>query len=119
MTEDNSLKVSLVDEVRSGDTRRSLVALRDYLANELEGNRCPKCRASQLRTGDTASLALRLQKVIEDIASLPPEKVDLPEGVPSLDGIRSRRSSARPSDPPNPAPAVKHGTKSAPRRQGD
>lgn len=79
---------SLTEAVASGDTRRSLVALRDYLAHELEGNRCKSCQISKLRTGDTAALALRLQKVIEDIAGLPAE---VGEEMTELDKIRARR----------------------------
>ncbi|MEU3052268.1 hypothetical protein [Streptomyces griseus] len=51
--------------------RDKLVSLRDYVAHELESNRCKTCFNSQLRTGDTASLVLRLQKIIEEIAALP------------------------------------------------
>lgn len=94
---------SLVEAVASGDSRESLVALRDYVAHELEGNRCSKCRASQLRTGDTAALVLRLQKIIEDIQALPADKKDAPvegENVRSLDAIRSRRGNHSPDREP-------------------
>lgn len=62
---------SMVESVQSNDVRESLLALRDYVAHELDGNRCKQCAMSQLRTGDTAALVLRLQKIIEDIQALP------------------------------------------------
>ena len=79
----------LTEAVESGDQRRSLVAIRNYLANELEGNRCPKCKASQLRTGDTAALVLRLTKVIEELAALGPEAKG--DNVSEIEKIRRRR----------------------------
>lgn len=82
---------TLTDAVKSGDHRRSLIAIRDFLADELEGNRCNKCKASQLRTGDTAALVLRLTKVIEEIAELPAEAQ--PDNVSELDAIRQRRKA--------------------------
>lgn len=72
--------------ISSDDPRKQLVALRDLLAHELSGNRCKTCRMSQMRTGDLAALALRLQKVMEDLRSLPAQ-----EEVSELDRIRSRR----------------------------
>ncbi len=109
---------NLIDAVKTGDTRKSLTAIRDYLAHELEGNRCRACQMSQLRTGDTAALVLRLTKVIEEIAALPPEVPAIKDPkVVTLDDIRNRRASNRASETTNPASA-NHGTKSAPRRQG-
>lgn len=103
----------LVKEVESGDTLRSLVALRDYVAHELQGNRCPTCEMSKLRTGDTAALVLRLQHIINEIAILNPKKPENMEGVLSLDDIRKRRDKIV-SDP---LPSVELGTRSSPRRQ--
>lgn len=51
--------------------REKLEAIRDYVAHELEANRCKTCFNSQLRTGDTAALVLRLRAVLEDIEGLP------------------------------------------------
>ncbi len=51
--------------------RKKLEALRDYVAHELEANRCKTCFNSQLRTGDTAALVLRLRSLLEDIEGLP------------------------------------------------
>ena len=104
------------EEIKSGDQRRALVALRDLLANELEVHRCDRCTALQLRTGDTAALALRLQKVLEDIQALPPENA---EGkVTRLESIRGRRSG--PDGPPEAEDSrvAQLGYKTSPRRQG-
>lgn len=51
--------------------RDKLIGLRDYVAHELEANRCKTCFNSQLRTGDTASLVLRLKSILDDIQALP------------------------------------------------
>jgi hypothetical protein len=105
---------------KSGSTRRALVALRDILAHEIEGNRCKTCRMTQMRTGELSALALRFQKVIEDLEALPddeqPDK-PVPEGVTSLASIRNRRPSNGVATSPDPA-RPNLGTKSAPRRQG-
>lgn len=85
-------KPSLAEEIASGDLRRQLVALRDYVAHELEANRCRTCQMSQLRTGDTAALVLRLQKINEEIAALPPESGE----VSPLDELRARRAARTP-----------------------
>lgn len=85
--------------VKKGDYRQSLIALRDYVAHELEGNRCKTCSMSQLRTGDTASLVLRLQKIIEDIRAIP----DPNEEVDEFDQLIAREpdwASAPPDFPP-------------------
>jgi hypothetical protein len=50
--------------------REKLESLRDYVAHELEANRCKTCFNSQLRTGDTAALVLRLRAILEDIEGL-------------------------------------------------
>lgn len=92
---------SIEEAVKKGDYRESLLALRDYVAHELEGNRCKQCRMSQLRTGDTASLVLRLQKIIEDIQAIP----DPNEEVDDLERIRQRKRAGAPAStdlPPSP-----------------
>jgi hypothetical protein len=63
----------LADSVK-GDRRTQLEGIRDYIVRELEGNLCNTCRNSKLRTGDQASLILRLQTVLEEIANLPKDK---------------------------------------------
>jgi hypothetical protein len=84
--------VDLTEAVK-GDRRSQLTALRDYLAHELEGNRCNNCRMSQLRTGDTAALVLRLQNILKEIDELPRE-----DGVVSdLDRIRARKAARTPN----------------------
>lgn len=102
-------KGGLEEEVASGDRRRSLIALRDYLAHELEGNRCPSCYMSKLRTGDTAALVLRLTKVMEEIEAIP----DTLGTVSDLDRIRQRRAKAS-----GESKTSDFGAKSVPRRQG-
>lgn len=77
----------LEDAVASGDPKRSLIAIRDYLAHELSGHRCKSCMMSQLRTGDTAALVLRLTTVIRDIQEFGDED---PDQDPIL-SIRGRR----------------------------
>lgn len=99
---------SLEAAVKSGDRRVALTAIRDYLAHELEGNRCRTCAMSQLRTGDTAALVLRLTKVLEEIEALPPEGQE----ETGLDKIRGKAKLAAVANLP-----VK-GTKSSPRQQG-
>lgn len=85
----NLLKMTeLEDAVKSGDKRRSLVALRDYLAHELSGHRCKTCMMSQLRTGDTAALVLRLTTIINEINEMPSEDDELDP----IQAIRARRN---------------------------
>jgi hypothetical protein len=111
---------SLSEAIASGNTRLSLTALRDYVAHELEGNRCDRCRMSQLKTGDTAALVLRLQKLIEDLKALGPEQnlaEEQKKGVTNLASIRNARPSDRPTEAPD-TPRADLGTKAAPRRQG-
>lgn len=108
-----STRTDLVEEVQSGDMRRALVAIRDYVVHELDGNRCSKCSMSQLKTGDTAALILRLQKILEEIAALPAEKKpgedDEPEELTGLARIRALRAVG--DDEPM-------GSKKSPRTQG-
>lgn len=105
-------ELDLETAVKSGDRRAALIALRDYLAHELQVHRCKTCQAFQLRTGDTAALVLRLQKVMEEIEQMPAGDAEVTE----LDRIRARRA-AGPS-------ATSHiqssglGTKNGPRLQG-
>lgn len=95
--------VDLTEAVKKG-RREQLEAIRDFLTHELEGNRCNSCRMSQLRTGDTAALVLRLMKVLEEIQDLPRE-----DGVVSdLDRIRAKRA-ARTPDAKDSAPSPKRG----------
>lgn len=83
---------SLEEAIETGDRRVSLLAIRKYLAHELEGNRCKACAMSQLRTGDTAALVLRLMKVLEEIDQLPREDGEVTE----LDALRARRADRTP-----------------------
>lgn len=78
-------KVSLEESVK-GDRRTQLEALRDYIAHELEANLCNTCLNSRLRTGDQASLILRLQTILEELDALPSGA----EEVSTLDRLRLR-----------------------------
>jgi hypothetical protein len=100
----------LNEAVKTGDLRIQLTAMRDYIAHQLEANLCKTCLNSRLRTGDQASLLLRLEKVIEQIAGLPEES----EVVNPIDEIRNRRLR-RQADQPD---GRELGTKSAERRTG-
>lgn len=82
-----------LQEAVKGDRRTQLEAIRDYIAHELEGNLCNTCANSRLRTGDQASLILRLQTVLSEIDALPSGKV-----VNRLDNIRGI-STARSANP--------------------
>lgn len=75
---------ALKEAVRSPDRRTQLEGIRDYITHELEGNLCNTCKNSKLRTGDQASLILRLQTVLDEIAALPKE-----EGQSRLAAVRS------------------------------
>lgn len=79
--------------------RDKLIGLRDYVAHELEANRCKTCFNSQLRTGDTASLVLRLKAILDDIEALP----DPNEEVDEFEQLISRQApwSSAPPDMPH------------------
>lgn len=93
---------SITEAVSKNDYRESLIALRDYVAHELEGNRCKTCAMSQLRTGDTAALVLRLQKIIEDIRAIP----DPNEEADDLELLRQRKRAGAPAPTDLPPPAL-------------
>jgi hypothetical protein len=77
----------LEDDLKSSDPRTQLLAVRDYLINELMANRCKTCLGSKLRTGDQAALVLRLTTTLKEISELPD-----PEGeLDPLEEIQSRR----------------------------
>ncbi len=105
----------LTTEIESGDKRRSLTAMRDYIAHELDGNRCHSCEMSRLKTGDQASLLLRLQQIIEELDKSKP--IVRAKGVSSLANITGGRAAIGLSSPPVDDDS-KLGTKNAPRRQG-
>lgn len=110
---------TVAEIVAEGDTLKSLVALRDFIAYELDGNRCSKCHMSQMRTGDIASLVLRLQKLIEEIAELQRAQGPSSSGASREDdlaALRKRRGSAGNSDSANSRDAGL-GSKAAPRQQ--
>lgn len=100
-------RTSLTDAVKLG-RRQTLVALRDHIARELEGNRCNKCQMSEMKSGDIAALALRLVQVMDAIEAIPEVKAG---EVSELDAIRERNRAA--ASPHSSLPP-----KSQPRRQG-
>lgn len=53
-----------------GTRREQLESIRDYIADQLEANLCDRCANSRLRTGDQASLILRLQTVLGELEAL-------------------------------------------------
>lgn len=93
--------------VKQGDTRESLIAMRDFVAHELEGNRCKTCHMTQMRTGELSALVLRLQKLIEDIAAIPDPNAD--GEVDELEQLRARKSARTPgATAAAPPPAATH-----------
>lgn len=98
MQQRNDLTEVVADEDAS--MRDKLEAIRDYIAHQLEGNLCNTCLNSRLRTGDQASLILRLQTVLEQIEKIPVYDAEVSE----LEKIRNRAGT--------PQPSTKH------RRQG-
>lgn len=80
--------------------RDKLIALRDYVAHELEANRCKTCFNSQLRTGDTASLVLRLKSLLDDIEALPDP--DVMGDLDALEQLRAGTSASSDFAPPPP-----------------
>lgn len=99
---------ALKEAVRSPDRRTQLEGIRDYITHELEGNLCNTCKNSKLRTGDQASLILRLQTVLEEIASLPKE-----EGQSRLAAVRNLAAV------PQAATGTDGGDPTTMRRTGD
>lgn len=76
---------SVEQAMKEGTYRDKLIALRDYVAHELEGNRCKTCFMSQLRTGDTASLVAKLKGLLDDIEAIPdPNEVSEEDPLESL-----------------------------------
>jgi hypothetical protein len=107
VTIDETSRVPLSEAVK-GDRRTQLEAIRDHIAHELEANLCKTCENSRLRTGDQASLILRLQTVLAEIEALPEEgKVNR---LASITGILDGGSDA---------PPVPLSGKSAVRRAGN
>ena len=112
---------AFLEEIRSNDARRQLVALRDLVAEELTGNRCKACQMLQIRSGEIASLAARLQKIIEDLQNIPiadgeqQPTAQTTERPNSLQLIRGRREATGTDGEPVDPEVL--GTKQAPRRQ--
>jgi len=84
--------------------RQKLEALRDYVAHELEGNRCRQCSMSQLRTGDTASLVGKLKGLLDDIEAIP----DPNEEGDEFDQLIARTPDWAPAPPDLPPPPARN-----------
>src|SRR3954467_9161165 len=81
----------LTEVVANEDRRESLEAIRDYIAHQLEANLCGTCLNSRLRTGDQASLILRLTTVMEEIDKIPVYDAE----VTQLEALRGRAETPR------------------------
>ncbi|QES45257.1 hypothetical protein DEJ49_33505 [Streptomyces venezuelae] len=77
------------ETIRDGDKRAQLEAIRDRLALEMSGEfDCCSCGKPRRSAGsETAALALRLVKVIEDLDSIPKTSEKS-----QLDELRERRT---------------------------
>lgn len=116
MSDENQTEPDLVEAIQSGDPLRALLGLRDYIAHELDGQRCNKCQMSQLKAGDQASLILRLQQILKEIEHLLPSSGASVPGAPggkvtSLSAIRGQRNAIATGE-------RELGTKKAQRRRG-
>ena len=72
--------MAFIDEVKSGDHRRALVAMRDVLAVHL----------AEADPNVAAQVAARLQAVLNDLAAMAK-----PEGKSASDELRDRREARR------------------------
>jgi hypothetical protein len=102
------------DAVKSGDYRKSLVAIRDSIAARLNRPPCEACGFDSIPAADYAALMLRLTKVLETLDGLPPAEAKKLSG---LAAIQARRGglSAVPDDEPEVADTKTLGTRKAPR----
>lgn len=104
-TEDDFLK-----GIQSSDRRTQLETMRDKVAQVLNANKCSKCTSIQMRAGDIASLMLRLQKILEELDTIPPKTEE------KTDFQKIKESAAKKVS--NGNVVYPFGTKEAPRRQG-
>lgn len=89
-------------EVASGDMRRSLVAMRDVLAEAIEeqnkamkakSGMCRKCGGDASAGSGIAAMSLRLRQVLQDLEALPREEEET-----KRDAIANSRSARRASN---------------------
>lgn len=100
--------MSVKDALQGGSKREALIALRDRIAEEIDGAPCCRCNQPRRSAGaETSALTLRLTQVIQMIESLPVEG-----SVTRLDEIRARRER-KPTAKDSP-----RSPKSEQRRQG-
>lgn len=77
------------EALQSGDRRAALTALRDRIAEEIDGVPCCRCGAPRRAAGsETSALTLRLMQVITELENLPSEG-----SVSPLDELRARRAA--------------------------
>lgn len=103
--------MSVKDAFRSGDDRRALEALRDRIAEEIDGVECCRCNLPRRAAGsETSALTLRLMQVDDALKNLPEEGEEsfLDRIRGEVDELAERRERAD---------APEKGTKNAPRRQ--
>lgn len=88
-------------EIRSGDMRRSLTAMRDILAEAIEEQNksmkaksglCRKCGGDASAGSGIAAMSLRLRQVLQDLESLPREEEETVR-----DDLAKRRADRRAS----------------------
>lgn len=99
--------------IKSKNRRTQLEALRDLVTHELTVHRCKTCQAMQLRTGDTAALVLRLQKILEELAQIPEQQAEQSEYEKIQAQVAAKVASGGTNNVVFP-----FGSKSSPRRQG-
>ena len=75
----------LLEEIKSGDRRRALVAMRDELAAHM----------SAAGPNVVAQIAARLQAVLTELAGMPEEKSSAKGAPPTADEVRRQREKRR------------------------
>jgi hypothetical protein len=108
--EDYYTDTDFMEAVTKGTMREALDAMISMAARELSGNRCSKCHMSQMKTGDIASLLLRVQKLIEERDAIPKPGAEQSQ-IEKMKEARNQGASV------TPLPGTL-GTKKAPRQQG-
>lgn len=108
-------RVNLKEGVKSESRRDQLESQRDYIAHQLEANLCKTCLNSRLRTGDQASLLMRLEQVLEKIEALPDPDEEVSEYERLMERFSGKLGGPGSKDPVD---SGELGTKRGVRRQG-
>ncbi len=98
--------------IQSTDRRTQLETLRDLVAHQLTANRCSECKTIEIRQSDIAALVLRLQKILDELESIPEQTA---EKTPTQQ-IQERVAKKAAGMAGNVV--YPFGTKEAPRRKG-